>query len=128
MSVLSSSTTAVHTFGRLTSNCAIRAAGKRYHAQDDSNCHDPWPSLDRLHSLADLRPIGASTRYGVPRRAHGDVARILRRGTRVAHESSHRCLHSTDRSQDQSARAKYGQCLGDRRSNREKTDFPRSTV
>lgn len=26
------------------------------------------------------------------------------------------------------ARAKYGRCLGDRRSNREKTDFPRSTV
>src|SRR6516165_2771055 len=85
MSVLSSSTTAVHTFGRLTSNCAIRAAGKRCHAQDDSNCHYPWPSLDRLHSLADLRPIGASTRYGDSRRAHGDAARILRRGTRVAH-------------------------------------------
>ena len=28
MSVLSSSTTAVHTFGRLTSNCAIRAGGR----------------------------------------------------------------------------------------------------
>src|SRR5262249_19208320 len=92
--------------------------------QDDSNCHDPWPSLDRLHRLADLRPIGASTRYGDPRRAHGDAARILRRGTRVAHESSYRCLHSADRSQDWSARAKYGRCLGDRRSNREKLISP----
>src|SRR2546430_14447198 len=26
---------------RLTSNCAIRAARKRCHAQDDSNCHGP---------------------------------------------------------------------------------------
>jgi len=30
MSVLSSSTTAVHTFGRLMSNCAIRAAGNYF--------------------------------------------------------------------------------------------------
>jgi Protein of unknown function (DUF2939) len=59
MSVLSSSTTAVHTFGRLTSNCAIRAAGKRCHAQDDSKAtviilglvwigYTAWPIYDLL--------------------------------------------------------------------------------
>ena len=106
------------------SNRAIRAVSKHCHAQGDSNYRYPWPSLDRLHSLADLRPIGAGTRYGDPRCAHGDAARVLRRGTRVAHESGHSCLHSAHRSQHQSARAKYGRCLGDRRSNREKTDFP----
>src|SRR5215469_2063042 len=57
MSVLSSSTTAVHTFGRLMSNRAIRAVSKHCHAQGDSNYRYPWPSLDRLHSLAQSSPI-----------------------------------------------------------------------
>jgi hypothetical protein len=62
-----------------------------------------WPIYD---------PIGAVTRYGDPRCANRDAARVLRCGTRVAHESSCRCLHSAHRSQHQSARAKCGRCLG----------------
>src|SRR6516165_11730695 len=65
MSVLSSFTIAVHTFGRLTSNCTICAAGKCCHAQDDSNCHYPWPSLDRLHSLADVETRTQRTETGL---------------------------------------------------------------
>jgi hypothetical protein len=74
MSALSSFTTAVHTFRRLTSNCAIRAAGNRRHAQDDSIAtvvilglvwisYTAWPIYDLLvpeseASLASLPDSG----------------------------------------------------------------------
>src|SRR6266404_9880237 len=66
MSVLSSSTTAVHTFGRLTSNCAIRAARKRCHAQ-------PVEQPTKFDLSVNLRP--------------------RRRGENSNHDNPHRLRH-----------------------------------
>ena len=78
-----------------------------------------WPIYDLLVLLRAMETRDVQT---VTQHVYFDAVRVS------LTESSHRCLHSVDRSQDQSARAKYGQCLGDRRSNREKTDFSRGTV
>jgi|SRR5215470_13566210 len=74
MSALSFFTIGVHTFRRLTSNCTIRAAGKRCHAQDDSNRRNPWlclvgyaawPIYDLLILVRALetRDVDTATRY-----------------------------------------------------------------
>jgi len=62
MPALSSFTTAVHTFGRLTSNCAIGAARKRCHEQpvEQPTKFDlivnlrPRVALSKLHHVIDL--------------------------------------------------------------------------
>ena len=69
MSVLSSSTTAVHTFGRLTSNCAIRAARKRCHAQ-------PVEQPTKFDLIVNLRP--------------------RRRGENSNHDNPHRLVIAQD--------------------------------
>src|SRR6516164_689025 len=78
-----------------------------------------WPIYDLL-VLA--RAMETRDVHTVTQHVYFDAVRVS------LTESSHRCLHSVDRSQDQSARAKYGRCLGDRRSITAVPDPPPGTV
>ena len=75
-----------------------------------------WPIYDLLvlFRAMETRNVQTVTQY-----VYFDAVRVSLTNQVVARRTV---------SQHQSARAKYGRCLGDRRSNREKTDFPRGTV